>query len=76
MYTPARYNTVTLHIKVHLPPHVSTRPTAIQSPAKRQAMKVVLVSDLLEDKAVKHLKHLKLDLQDVGDKYTKLYQNP
>ena len=39
-------------------------------------MKVVLVSDLLEDKAVKHSKHLKLDLQDVGDKYTKLYQNP
>ena len=34
-----------------------------------------MVSDLLEDKAVKHSKHLKLDLQDVGDKYTKLYQN-
>ena len=46
---------------------VSARPASIHSQAKRLVMKAVLLPDPTDDRAVKHNK---LDLQDVEDKYT------
>ena len=46
---------------------VSARPASIRSQAKRLVMKAVLLPDPTDDRAVRHTK---LDLQDVEDKYT------
>ena len=45
---------------------MSARPASISFPAKMLVMKAVLLPDLRDDRAVRHDK---LDLQDVEDKY-------
>ena len=52
---------------MHLSLLVSARPASIHSQAKRLVMKAVLLPDPTDDRAVRHTK---LDLQDVEDKYT------